>query len=146
MQRRVLSENGERSFAVVLETGEEATRCLRNFAEYHGVTAARFTAVGAFAEARLGFYDLEAKEYEPIEVGEQVEVLSLAGDITVHEGEHVVHGHAVLGRRDGSTVGGHLLEGWVRPTLEVMVVEAPGHLVRRMDEDAGLPLIDLSQA
>lgn len=144
VKRKVLREDGERTFALVLDEGEEASRCLHDFAEYHGLRAGRFTAVGAFSKVKLGFYDLDRKEYEPIEVNEQVEVLSFVGDIAVRDGDPLVHAHVVVGLRDGRTRGGHLLEGYVRPTLEVMVIESPAEMRRRMDEDSGLPLIDLA--
>jgi len=73
-----------------------------------------------------------------------VEVLSLVGTIAPREdGEPQVHAHVVLGRSDGTTRGGHLLEAHVRPTLEVVLVESPEHLQRRTDEETGLPLISL---
>jgi hypothetical protein len=39
--------------------------------------------------------------------------------------------------------GGHLLKATVRPTLEVILVEAPAHLRRRKRADLGIALIDL---
>jgi predicted DNA-binding protein with PD1-like motif len=73
-------------------------------------------------------------------------VLSLVGDIALADGEPQVHAHVVLGRADGSTVGGHLLEGRVWPTLEVIVTELPAALRKRHDEQTGLALIDLDAA
>jgi predicted DNA-binding protein with PD1-like motif len=79
-------------------------------------------------------------------VDEQTEVLSMIGDIALgEEGDPEIHAHIVLGRRDATTVGGHLLEATVRPTLEVVLTEAPQHLRRRSDPDSGLALIDLDQ-
>ena len=84
------------------------------------------------------------KEYEKIPIEEQVEVLSLVGDIASKgDGEPQVHAHVVLGRSDGMTRGGHLLEAYVRPTLEVVLVESPEHLRREWDEEVGLALIRL---
>jgi predicted DNA-binding protein with PD1-like motif len=75
-------------------------------------------------------------------VPEQVEVVSLVGDVALGEdGGPKVHAHAVLGRSDGSALGGHLLEARVRPTLEVILTELPGHLQRRHDRESGLGLI-----
>jgi predicted DNA-binding protein with PD1-like motif len=54
-----------------------------------------------------------------------------------------VHVHAVLGRRDGSTVGGHLLQATVQPTLEVLLIESPGYLRKTCDRESGLALIDI---
>jgi predicted DNA-binding protein with PD1-like motif len=87
---------------------------------------------------------LEKKDYDKIPVREQVEVLSLVGDITLTEkGEPKVHAHVVLGRSDGTTRGGHLVEARVRPTLEVMLIESPRHLRRKHDPQSGLALIHL---
>ena len=93
----------------------------------------------------LGYFDWEKKDYQPrSRVREQVEVLSLVGDVALDEGgKPKVHAHVVVGRSDGTTRGGHLLEGHVRPTLEVMLVESPAHLRRRHDPESGLALIRL---
>ena len=113
-----------------------------SFAKENGLDAANFTALGAFSDAALGYFDMERKEYEEIPVREQVEVLSLVGTIAPKEsGEPQVHAHAVLGRSDGTTRGGHLLEARVRPTLEVVLDESPEHLRRETDPETGLPLL-----
>ena len=129
-------------WALVFDKGDEPVSELERFAREHRLTAASFTAIGAFADAVLGYFDRERKDYEEIPVGEQVEVLSLVGDVAVDEGEPKVHAHAVLGRRDGSTVGGHLLRAHVWPTLELVLREAPATLRKRHDPETGLALID----
>jgi hypothetical protein len=103
----VLNENGERVFAVVFDTGEDPMAGLTRFAEEHNLSASGFTAIGAFSEAMLGYFDWEKKEYERIPVHEQTEVLALLGDIAV-QGDHgkKAHAHVVLGRRDGTASGG----------------------------------------
>ncbi len=142
--KQIHEEDGQKTFALVFDTGDEVMAGLSDFAKDNGLDAASLTAIGAFSSATLGFYNLERKEYEKIPVQEQVEVLSLVGDITLKEdGEPQVHVHVVLGRSDGSTRGGHLLEAHVRPTLEVVLAESPKHLQRRFDEESGLALIDV---
>jgi uncharacterized protein len=80
----------------------------------------------------------------PISVAEQCEVLSLAGDIAQgDDGKASLHLHAVLGLSDGSVRGGHLIEGIVRPTLEVTLVETAAHLRRKKKSDLGIALIEL---
>ena len=69
---------------------------------------------------------------------EQVEVLSLVGDIALDRGEPKLHAHAVVGKSDGTAHGGHVLEAWVWPTLEVMLTESPKHLCRKFDPASGL--------
>jgi predicted DNA-binding protein with PD1-like motif len=141
MQAKRLNDGSTRVYAVIFETGEDPIAGLTRFAAQEKLDASGFTAIGAFSEATLGYFDWERKDYERIQVREQVEVLSFIGDIALEDGKPKVHVHAVLGRRDGSTRGGHLLEARVRPTLEVIVTESPGYLKREHDRESGLALI-----
>ena len=143
MQTKLLHEaHGLRTYVLVMAEGDEAMACLRGFAREAGLSAASFKAIGAFSHAQLAFFDWDTKTYRPIPVDEQVEVASLTGDIAVDsDGNPAVHVHAVLGRHDGSCVAGHLDSGLVRPTLEVILTEAPAHLRKRHDPVTGLQLI-----
>jgi hypothetical protein len=143
MHSTSLADNdGKRVFALVLDTGEEAFARITRFAADTRMTAASLTAVGAFELATIGFFDFATKSYEHVAVDAQSEVLSLIGDISEgDDGQASVHPHVVLGLRDGSTRGGHLLEGLVRPTLEVIVTEMPGHLRRRKVDELSIALL-----
>jgi len=143
MRSKVLNENGEQTYAVIFESGEEVISGLTRFAEEQQLDASRFTAIGAFNEVVLGYFDWEKKDYERIPMNEQVEVLSLIGDVALEGTRPKVHAHVVLGLRDGSARGGHLLEARVRPTLEVILIESPGYLKREFDLESGLALIRL---
>ena len=141
MQSKLLKHDQEKTFALILETGEEAMACLTRFAEEQKMSAAQFTAIGAFSEAVLGFFDFAVRDYRRIPIAEQVEVLSLIGDVALDEGKPKVHAHVVVGDSRGRAHGGHLLEARVRPTLEVIINEMPAHLHRRHDPASGLALI-----
>jgi uncharacterized protein len=144
MKSKVVVEGGERTFVLILDPAEEAFQSISKFADQENISGASVTAIGAFQQARVGWFDLEAKRYKPIEVGEQCEVLSLVGDIARgDDGKASLHLHAVLGMSDGSVRGGHLLEGIVRPTLEVTIVETAAHLRRKKRPELGIALIDL---
>lgn len=109
------------------------------------IGAAGVSAIGAFRRATVAYFDPGRREYLPIPIEEQLEVLSLAGDIVLDDDDKPrLHLHATLGKRDGSAWGGHLLEADVRPTLEVLVTESPPPLRRRHDPESGAALIDLS--
>jgi predicted DNA-binding protein with PD1-like motif len=133
----------QKTFALIFNTGDQVIAGLKEFAEQQHLAASHFTAIGAFKDVNLGYFDCEKKDYVKIPIHEQVEVLSMVGDVTINKGKPNVHAHVVLGKRDGSTCGGHLLEAAVRPTLEVMLTESPDHLERRFDKEAGLALISL---
>ncbi|WP_298260701.1 PPC domain-containing DNA-binding protein [Bradyrhizobium sp.] len=117
---------------------------MTEFANREGIDGASVTAIGAFSEARVGWFDLVAKKYKPIVVKEQSEVLSLMGDVAQgDDGKASLHLHAVLGLQDGSLKGGHFLAGTVQPTLEVTITETIGHLRRKKRADLGIALISI---
>ena len=143
MKARLIQDQGEKTFAVIFDKGDEFTSGMLEFAKQNHLNAASFTAIGAFSDVTLGYFDREKKDYKKNPVDEQVEVLSLVGNIAFDQqkGEPKVHAHVVVGRSDGTTRGGHVLEAHVWPTLEVIVDEAPAHLQRVSDAETGLTLI-----
>ncbi len=143
MRHKIINNDRERTYALILENGDEAISELQRFCNDYNLSASRFNAIGAFSKVTLGYFDWEKKDYEKIVIDEQVEVLTLAGDITLFESKPKIHAHVVLGKRDGTAHGGHLLEALVRPTLEILLVESPVKLKRSMDRESGLPLIDV---
>ena len=125
--------------------GDEALSGLTDFAIEHKVEDAHFTGIGAVSGATLAWLDVPKKIYHRIAVTEQAEVLSLIGDVATFNGKPVVHMHAVLGRHDASTVGGHVFELHVNPTLEVFTTVNTTPLKKRPDDASGMKLIDPKQ-
>ncbi|MFE9690242.1 PPC domain-containing DNA-binding protein [Micromonospora sp. NPDC005806] len=141
MRAREVRHQTGRVLVVVCDKGEEAVTAVGAALREQGFRAARVTAVGGFAEAEVGWFDRDTGDYRRIPVAEQVEVLSLLGDVAERDGDPVLHVHAVLGRSDGGTVGGHLLRGQVWPTLEVIISEVAPELAKQVDPETGLALI-----
>ncbi len=146
MKSTVLSDHGQKTYVLVFSSGDEVMAGLSAFAEREHVAASHFTAIGALSDATLGWFSWEQKTYKKIPVREQVEVLSLAGDIVQDKGKPKIHAHIVLAKSDGTARGGHLLEAHVRPTLELVLVESPKQLQRTMDPESGLALINVETA
>jgi predicted DNA-binding protein with PD1-like motif len=133
---------GQKTYILVFDTGDEVASGLQAFAAEKKIAAAGFTAIGALEKVELGYFNWAKKDYVKIPLPEQVEVLSLVGDVSEDEkGGVQVHAHIVVGTSDGSARGGHLLKALVRPTLEVVLTESPAHLRRRHDPESGLALI-----
>jgi hypothetical protein len=133
------------TYAVVLGPGDEAVAALAGFAAGQQLAGAQITAVGAFERATIGWFDREARDYRPVRVDQQCEVLSLVGGVALGEDGPQPHVHAVLGLPDGTTRGGHLLEGHVWPTVEVIIRETDAGLRKTYRPEIGLALIDLDQ-
>ena len=144
MKTKLIHDDGEKTFAIIFDKGDEVASGLLAFAKENKLSASHFTAIGAFERVTLGFFERERKDYKRISIDEQVEVLSLVGDIASDGGEPKVHAHVVVGKADGTAHGGHLLEARVWPTLEVILVESPEHLRRKVDKKTGLALISLT--
>ena len=135
-------DESPKTFILVFKAGDELAEGLLRFAKEQRLSAASFKAVGALSSVRLGWFSWESKRYEPsVTLDEQVELLSLIGDVAQKDGEPVVHAHAVIGRKDGTAHGGHLLKANIRPTCEVVLTESPAHLQKFVDPDSGLVLI-----
>ena len=142
--RQLDDADGRRTFVLVCDRGDDPVEALTAAAKRFDLRAASLTGIGAFAAVTLGFFDHARRDYRRRVIREQVEVLSLIGNIALDRGEPRVHAHVVVGRSDGAALGGHLLGGSVDPTLEITLVEAPAILRRRTDPATGLALIDLS--
>lgn len=134
-------EGGVRSYAVIFATGDEVLAGLTEFAEAQHLGASRVTGIGALQRATLGWLDLDKKAYRAIHEPGQVEVTSMVGDIATYNGKPSVHVHLTLGHPDGRVTGGHLIEAYVRPTLEVMVTEYPNKLEKELDSATGMATI-----
>jgi uncharacterized protein len=146
MKYKVVEDADVVTYVVVCDLGDEAVAALTQFARAERLEAAQITAVGAFEHATVGWFDRAAKDYRRIPVDEQCEVLALLGDVAEGQDGPILHMHTVLGLSDGTTRGGHLLEGKVFPTLEVVVTETPAELRKVLRPDIGIALIDLDRS
>ncbi|MBS1780840.1 MAG: DNA-binding protein [Bacteroidetes bacterium] len=138
-----LINNEPRTRLVIFEDGDEVLNQLSLFAAHNSIGFASLQGIGAFSSATIGYFDFSIKDYKKIEVNEQVEVLSIIGNISMYENKPKVHAHVLLGKADGSTIGGHFLKGTVHPTLEVVLTEGNQKIERLFDDETNLPLIKL---
>jgi len=143
MRYKLLDDSEKKTYALIFEPGDNVVKLLKDFAEELHLKASRFTAIGAFSEGTLGYFDFNIKDYIKIPVNEQVEVLSFLGDIALYEEKPALHVHTVLGKRDGAAIGGHLMAATVHPTREVILEEAPAYLQKKLDKETGLTLINI---
>lgn len=144
MKSKQVAANGEDTYVLVFDKGDEVLSTLKQFALDNSLAASHITGIGAFSDVITGYFDRDAKKYIENPVNEQCELLSLIGDIAEGpDGKPALHMHVVVGLRDGTTRGGHLLKAHVFPTLEMTLVEAPAALRKKMDPEIQLALISL---
>ncbi|MGN6531875.1 MAG: PPC domain-containing DNA-binding protein [Ginsengibacter sp.] len=143
MKYQLINNDQQKTFAVILETGEEVMEKIMEFATKEKISTSQFTGIGAFSETTAGFFDFSIRDYKKISFKEQMEVLALNGDITTFQGEYKIHAHVILGKEDGTAHGGHLLKATVHPTLEIILNESPAYLSRKINKESGLALINI---
>lgn len=143
MKYKLINSAHQKTYAIIMDSGDDVTEQLMAFAKKEKVNASQFTGIGAFSETVTGFFDFSIKDYQKTSFKEQMEVLALTGDISMYGDEYKIHAHVVLGRKDGTAHGGHLMKGIAHPTLEIILNESPEYLKREMDKDSGIPLIKI---
>jgi hypothetical protein len=143
MRSKQVAEN-PKTFVVILDTGDEILSSLKSVAQTEQLAGSSFKAIGALSDVELGWFNWETKKYQTaVKLQEQVELLSLIGDIALNDGQPQIHAHLVIGRKDGTAHGGHLLNATVRPTCEIVITESPKHLQKEIDPESGIALIRL---
>lgn len=143
MKSKLIANGKEKTYAIIFDAGDEVVKGQLDFAEENNLSAGSFKAIGAFERVTVGFFDLEKQDYHENKIDEQVEVISLVGDVALKDGKPKIHAHVVVAKRDGTAHGGHLIDAIVRPTLEVILTESPAKLQKKHNEEFGLALIDL---
>ena len=139
-----LVEEHPRTYVLIFDTGDELASGLKRFATEQKLAGSSFKAIGALSSAKLGWFNWETKKYQiAVALDEQIELLSMIGDIALKDGQPQVHAHVVVGKSDGTAHGGHLQEAHVRPTCEVVLTESPRHLQKQIDPESGIALIRL---
>ena len=117
--------------------GEELLSYITRFAKTNGVRLGLVLAIGALRRCKLGYYDQRAQRYEVLELDEEVELVSALGNVSIREGEPFVHVHVSVGRRDGTTLSGHLIEAEVF-VAEVFLLGLEGEPELTREKEGGL--------
>jgi len=124
-----------------LARGEELFETLLSWCKENNIAGATLTGLGAADELELAYYHLPTQTYERHQINEEVEILSLNGNLGTLKGEKMLHIHGVFGKRDLSTFGGHLFKLRVSGACEIHLTVLPTSLNRSFDEKTGLNLL-----
>ena len=134
---------GSQAYVVRLEMGDDILASLKGFAETKRIRAGVLEGIGSLNRAKLGQYDFKKRRYTYEVFEDDLEILSLTGNISTLDRDALPHAHVTLGRRDFAVIGGHLDEGSLANMVEIVVQKLPGKLVKAKDEEIGLNLLRL---
>jgi predicted DNA-binding protein with PD1-like motif len=140
---KLISNSGtSKTYVLIFAPGDEVMSGLSEFADKYQVKSAHFTAIGDVQTGKVGWYDKSRKMFKVIPISTPSEITSLIGDIALYNDKPAVHAHINIAAEDGTIRGGHLLEAFISPTLEVMMTVEPEPLYKKLNSDMGLALID----
>ncbi|MDP4007295.1 MAG: DNA-binding protein [bacterium] len=137
--KRILQDNN--TYVISLSRGEELIEEVKKFCEEYQIEAAFFHAIGATSEVELAWYDLGAKQYVTALFQENLEIVSLAGNVSKLGNDMVVHGHGVFSNKAMETKAGHVNKALISGACEIILTRLEGKIDRFFDEDTGLNLM-----
>jgi predicted DNA-binding protein with PD1-like motif len=140
---KLISADGPtKTYALIFAKGDEVMSGLKEFAVKYHVKSAHFNAIGDASSIKFGWYDITRKMFKVMRIDGFAEITSLAGDITLYNNNPVVHAHISMATEDGLVHGGHLLEAFISPTLQLMMTVEPAPLFKKLDPETGILIID----
>jgi uncharacterized protein len=135
----VLKDN--RRHILRFDKDEEIISCLENYAQENKITAAQFSGIGTCSKLELGYFNPTLKDYRKKPFYDNLEIISLTGNMGIHEGKSVVHAHGSFGNNEFTLVGGHVFKIFVLATCEISVIVLDGQLERKNNPDTNLNLL-----
>jgi len=123
-----------------LAKGEDLLAGLEQRGAAAGIKLGAVRAIGAVSRARFGYYHQTERRYAFLEFSEPLEILALLGNVSLKDGQVMVHAHVTLADAQGRAWGGHLAEGTLVFACEYEIQEYLGEkpLARALDEETGL--------
>jgi hypothetical protein len=137
MNYREVTVTGE--YIARLETGADWRAEIEDLAADVDAEAGWFSAIGSVEDAEVWFYDQDDREYQSVDFEEPLEVAACIGNVSRLDGELFAHTHAVLSRRSGQALAGHINTATVfAGELYFRAFEEP--LAREYDDTTALDL------
>jgi len=137
------SKEKEKIIIIRLIEDDDILEQLKKFCEIHNIkTAIVLSGIGQIKNAKLGYFK-EKGNYSPESFDKPLEILSLSGIINLQNNEYNLHLHIVLGDENKKAFGGHLLEGNVSVTAEIVLLKSSIELKRKFDNKTGLYVLYL---
>lgn len=130
-------------YFVRLERGENIIETLKNFCSKNKIKCGYFFGIGALDEAELAHYIVENKKYTSKIFKQPLEIVNMNGNVTTMNKEVYIHCHITLSDEDMNVIAGHLKEGIISATCEIVLVKLNASINRKYDNFIGLNLMDI---
>jgi predicted DNA-binding protein with PD1-like motif len=114
---------------------------LESYVRANHINLAWLSGVGAVSRATIRYYDQPKQTWLDLDLDQRLEVAGLWGNVSLLNGEPIVHIHCVLADETGRCYGGHLGSNTVVFNLEILLTTLSGPaVIRKMDPQTGLTI------
>jgi predicted DNA-binding protein with PD1-like motif len=132
------SKEKDNIIVIRLFQDEDLIKKLKEVCKKHHVkNAILISGLGQLSKFKLGFFN-ENRFYDIEKFDEPHELLSLSGNICQQNDDYEFHIHAVLSNEKKNAIGGHLIEGKVEVTNEIVLLKTHVEFIRKVEEKTGL--------
>ena len=123
-----------------LAKGSDLLGALEEQCRLHKITLGEVWAIGAVTKARVGYYQQDIQKYLFLDLDRPMEILTLIGNVSLKDGQIMVHAHITLSDEAGRAHGGHLAAGTPVFSCEFVLQECQSEKVfqRQLDQETGL--------
>lgn len=128
-------------YIIRLEKGEDIVKSLTKLVKDEDIKLGKVTGIGAVDDIEIGLFHTKEKRYYSKKIQGDMEIVSLAGNISTMKDEKYLHLHIAVGDENLKVHGGHLNAARVSATVEIIIDEIDGEIDRKFDEEIGLNLI-----
>ena len=119
-----------------LDKGDEITESILTVAGKEKIALAFVSGIGATDNFTVGVFNTDKKEYEKFCFnGGNYEINSLTGNITTLNKEPYLHLHITCTGEGCKVKGGHLINGVISLTAEIIITVIDGNAGRKFNEN-----------
>jgi len=131
------------TYFIRLERGEKIIETLKYFCSKNKIKCGYFYGIGALDEAELAHYTVESKKYASKTFKQPLEIVNMNGNVTTMNKDIYLHCHITLSDEEMKGIAGHLKEGKISPTCEIILIKLNTNINRKYDNLIGLNLLEL---
>lgn len=128
-------------YVLRLNRGEEIISSITELCKKENIKAGSISGIGATQLVEAGFYSFKKKKYCGYCFNQNMEILSLLGNISTKDGEPYLHLHIVVSNDEGEALGGHLTKAIISVTCEIFIDSIDFEIGRQPDELTGINLM-----
>jgi uncharacterized protein len=122
--------------------GSDLLKELNDFVHAHNINLAWFSGLGAVSRSTIRYYDQPLQEWVDLEHEQRLEVTGMIGNVSLLNGEPIVHAHITFADAQGRCFGGHLGPNTLVFNMEILLttLTASKPVIRKMDTQTGLTI------